>query len=402
VKNIKRTQMQGFTFLICDESGLVPVAAVLRKLANAGVRIFPFMPVPFDARRSHSVDGAGVPCGCFMLAQACGVTASLAMYMPLKAGARMTSDDYEKAADMLEDAEKAYLYDYAALVLDAEAGEWELELAGCVSGAVFLCGRSTNVKQAWDALDDDVRALVKGCLLSESGWSVLAKAPLPVIAVMPDRLPEAEILPDLCIFQNTEGFAAGVIRLACISDCNDTAPFLMSSNFRIFFINEPQEADACDLIIIPSSEDPKADLRFLEKRGFSKKLKEDAGTKPIISFGSGFSITGSRIVLKQGRSAEIISGLGLGDFESVVKSDGRLFCARFRFGGESGWLSHPVALSEQFLMAGFPFHGETAKELARNMLGTIISVKPDFSEYIIMDRALNILAERCEVREPLR
>ncbi|WP_164885355.1 hypothetical protein [Geovibrio thiophilus] len=388
---------KGFTFLICDEGGLVPLAAVLRRLTSGGESVFPFIPVPFSPRMSHTLCGAGVPADAFMLSLACGINAAYLMSLRLKAGKVPDSEDYEKAAARLEEISKSADYDRIALVLDSDCGEWGEELAGLICGGVFLCGSSVSVKAVWDKASDDLRALMKGALLSEKSWSFLSKPPLAVIAAVPENLPEAEILPDLCIFGNTDGVKTGVINLPFMTDCNDTAPFLMSMDFSVSLINEPHEADECNIIIVPSSENPRGDLLFLEKRGFDIKLKELFGKKSVVAFGTGFSMLGTRFSFESGSEAGIFSGLGLGDYESVVRGGKRLACSKFRFSGEK-WLFHPISISGEYLFAGIPFHGETASEPVRNLLQMPLKLKPDFSEYIIADRALSVLSEKCIVR----
>jgi len=388
---------KGFTFLICDESGLVPLTAVLRRLTVGGESIFPFVPVPFSPRMSHSLCGTGVPADAFMLSLACGVNASHLMSLRIKAGTIPDSDSYEEAVCRLEDIAGSAEYDRIALVLDADCGEWGEELAGMICGGIFLCGGSAAVKTVWDEASNELKAIMKGALLSEKNWSFLSKPPLPVIASVPDNMPEAEILPDLCIFGNSDGLKTGVINLPSMADCNDAVPFLMSMDFSTSLIYEPHEADNCGIIIVPSSENPKSDLLFLEKRSFDKKLRELFGKTPIVAFGTGFSMMGTRFSFESGTESGIFSGLGLSDYESVVRGGKRLACSKFRFSGEK-WLYHPISISEEFLYAGIPFHGETASEPVRNLLHMALKIKPDFSEYIIADRALSVLAERCMVK----
>ncbi len=388
---------KGFTFLICDAGGLVPLAAVLRRLTAGGEAVFPFVPVPFSPRMSHTLCGAGTSADAYMLSLACGINASYLMSLRVKAGSVPDSETYENAAARLEEISASAAYDRIALVLDADCGEWGEELAGLICGGVYLCGGSASVMAVWDGASDELRALMKGALLSEKSWSFLAKPPLPVIAAVPENLPEAEILPDLCIFGNTDGVKTGVINLPSMADCDDAVPFLMSMDFSISVINEPHEADECGILILPSSENPRSDLRFLEKRGFDAKLREVFGHKPLIAFGTGFSMLGSRFSFESGTETGIFSGLGLSDYESVVRGGRRLVCSKFRFSGEK-WLFHPISVSEEYLFAGIPFHGETASEPVRNLLHMALKIKPDFSEYIIAARALGVLADKCIVK----
>lgn len=188
------------------------------------------------------------------------------------------------------------------------------------------------------------RELIKGFLINKfRGDSSLLKSAndyitkrtnVPVIGVVPYfidiKISEEDgvVLTEAKKVDNKKKqITIGVIKLPRISNFTDFEPFQMEDDVNLMYLNSPNEALNCDLIIIPGSKNTIEDLLYLRKNGFEDFLKifvKDGGE--LIGICGGYQILGEKIYDLYGIESNIkeINGLGYLPMETTIEREKRL------------------------------------------------------------------------------
>jgi len=109
------------------------------------------------------------------------------------------------------------------------------------------------------------------------------------------------------------------VRLPHISNFSDFNPLKFVKGLKLKYLHEVRNAEDCDIIILPGSKNTIKDMKFLEKRGFAKYLKEIAGEKPIIAICGGFQMLGRKISDPKRLESDIKETEGLGLIPSYTE-----------------------------------------------------------------------------------
>lgn len=110
-----------------------------------------------------------------------------------------------------------------------------------------------------------------------------------------------------------------VVNLPRMANFTDFDAFKFDEDVSVRFISHPEEADGADIIIIPGSKNTIADLRYIKKTGFDKKIKEFPGI--VFGICGGYQIMGKTIVDAEGveiGKGEIEKGLNIFDTETEL------------------------------------------------------------------------------------
>lgn len=110
-----------------------------------------------------------------------------------------------------------------------------------------------------------------------------------------------------------------VVNLPRMANFTDFDAFKFDDDVSVRFISHPEEADGADIIIIPGSKNTIADLRYIKKTGFDKKIKEFPGI--VFGICGGYQIMGKTIADAEGveiGKGEIEEGLNIFDTETEL------------------------------------------------------------------------------------
>ncbi|MGE4395868.1 MAG: cobyric acid synthase [Sulfurimonas sp.] len=108
----------------------------------------------------------------------------------------------------------------------------------------------------------------------------------------------------------------GVIKLPHISNFTDFEPLVADKEVALSFISNPNEASACDLIVIPGSKRVVDDLAWLRERGFEEILTSKK--QKIVAICGGYEMMFERILDPDGVESELQEVKGFGRIKGDV------------------------------------------------------------------------------------
>ncbi|MDI6617057.1 MAG: cobyric acid synthase [Clostridiales bacterium] len=182
-------------------------------------------------------------------------------------------------------------------------------------------------------LDDDERKRIKGIIINKfrgdksilkSGVDKIEElVNIPVIGIVPYmyvKLDEEDGAVDFKVTGKGE-VRICVIKLPRISNFTDFDAFKFDDDVSLKFISSPEQADNCDMLIIPGSKNTIEDLRWLKRAGFEDCIESFKG----IVFGvcGGYQMMGRKIEDSEGW--EVNKGdeeAGLAIFDTVTMLEG--------------------------------------------------------------------------------
>ncbi|MDE7109511.1 MAG: cobyric acid synthase [Muribaculaceae bacterium] len=126
----------------------------------------------------------------------------------------------------------------------------------------------------------------------------------------------------------------GVVALPHISNFTDFNMLERHPEVNLFYITDPKEIEAADIIIIPGSKNTLADLNYLRKKGFARQIisAREVG-KSVIGICGGYQIMGTMISDPDGVEGEIreLPGLGLLPVSTILTDTKTTKQVQFRF-----------------------------------------------------------------------
>lgn len=180
-------------------------------------------------------------------------------------------------------------------------------------------------------LDESERKRIKGIVINkfrgdksllQNGIEMIEKlVNIPVIGIIPYmnlNLDDEDGAVDLNnkIKKQIDICVISIPRMANFTDFDG---FKFDEDVSVRYILHPEEADGADILIIPGSKNTIADLRYIKKTGFDKKIKEFSGI--VFGICGGYQIMGKTIVDAEGveiGKGEMEQGLNIFDTETEL------------------------------------------------------------------------------------
>ena len=181
-------------------------------------------------------------------------------------------------------------------------------------------------------LEEEERKRIKGIIINkfrgdksllQSGVDRIEElVNIPVIGIVPYmhvKLEEEDGATDFRSIGKGE-VRICVVKLPRISNFTDFDAFELDDDVSLQFITSPDEADNCDMLILPGSKNTIEDLRWLKKAGFGEYLKSFRGT--VFGICGGYQMMGGKITDSEGwevGKGEEESGFGIFDTATVFE-----------------------------------------------------------------------------------
>jgi len=231
-------------------------------------------------------------------------------------------------------------HDIANLRIASMAGAPCILVADIDRGGVFA-----QIVGTLELLDPEERELIRGVIINKFRGDPSLLQPgidfaerrtgVPVLGVVPFfthfRIPEEDsvalekraksnnIRHKAHGTRHREGaLEIGVVRFPRISNYTDFDPLEAEPDVALRYLERAEELDDLDLLILPGSKSTMADLRFLDKHGFTQRIRNFRG--PIAGICGGYQMLGTRILDPDHVESSLsqAEGLGLLDAETVL------------------------------------------------------------------------------------
>lgn len=218
-----------------------------------------------------------------------------------------------------------------------------MRVAKMLDADVFLVadidrgGVFASIVGTLDLLDEDERKLVKGIIINkfrgmrellDDGIKWLEeKTGIPVVGVIPYLDIEIEAEDSLALEslklkspKNHESLIdVACIQLPRIANFTDLDPLFNEPEVGVRFIKNKNELKQPDVIVLPSTENPMDDIKWLEQTGIMDEIKRcyEKGSK-IFGIGGGYQLLGQSLI---DPNNEEISGLSLLPIETIFTNE---------------------------------------------------------------------------------
>jgi adenosylcobyric acid synthase len=143
------------------------------------------------------------------------------------------------------------------------------------------------------------------------------------VALEDRRTPERVWCPTSPPHSPSRPLRVGVIALPCMANFTDFDALAMEPSVALAFLEDPVQAAAADVLILPGSKQTLDDLAWLRARGFAACLNSHRG--PLIGICGGFQMLGLGIEdpdgVESGGESRSVAGLGLLRFGTVLGTE---------------------------------------------------------------------------------
>ncbi|WP_081646992.1 hypothetical protein [Limisalsivibrio acetivorans] len=394
--------MSGCIVLIeTDSTSPIGVSGILRSYISKGYSIIPFIPKVKIENPAISPDNIRVDMRALVYCEAAKTEPTLRLFPSQGTEGSMDEEEFEKAKIYLEQIEEEEKL--VVVIMNDSMTGYSNEFIDWLGAPVFPVGTKSgienfveNTKTPWET-----EMLLKGCVLyGDKGLKKVSD--LPVTGrVNVEKESYSELLALFEVFKGG-GIDACAVNIPNLSIYSDLFALRIQDDLTIRWVNEPWEAENCDMLIVPASENPCQDMVYMKRRGFEEMFKHKLGKIPILGFCAGYAMFGRRYYTEGDNSGRLCQGMGLADFETVLRRGDYLECARYRFSGEQEWLDFPVAGSRIYRMAGIMEHGVISDVDVKAPLEGALRLKLDFTKYEEVEAAINFIAETTEIYGDIR
>ncbi len=231
-------------------------------------------------------------------------------------------------------------HDIANLRIARMAGAPCILVADIDRGGVFA-----QIVGTLELLDPEEKELIRGVIINKFRGDASLLQPgidfverrtgVPVLGVVPFfthfRIPEED---SVALDRKAKGnkfkqkakgkrhgegmLRIGVVRFPRISNYTDFDPLEAEPDVELRYLERAEEMDDLDLLILPGSKSTMADLRFLDKHGFTERIRNFHG--PIAGICGGYQMLGTKILDPDHVESSLseTEGLGLLDAETVL------------------------------------------------------------------------------------
>lgn len=412
------------------------VTALCRSLVRRGIRTAPFKPQNMALNSAVTIDGGEIGRAQALQARACGIephtdmnpvllkpttTTGAQVIIQGKVHSNMGAAAFHKfkpeALSYVIDSYKRLSGCYEAVIVEGAGSPAEINLregdianmgfAEAVDCPVILVadiepgGVFAHVVGTLALLSDSERARIKGIIINrfrgdisllQSGLTWLEnETGKKVLGVLPyldglhleaeDSMSRQTVQP----LSQCEKLKVVVPSTPRMSNHTDFDPLVLHPQVDFQFLEEWQPSCRADLIILPGSKNVKADLEWLEKKGFVQAIAQHVryGGK-LIGICGGFQMLGKRLYDPHGIESKeaCFDGFGFLDMETTFQSEKRLTRITGHLllaGGEnelvSGYEIHMgtsqgQALKKPFLQIDSDFDGAISDD--NRIIGTYI------------------------------
>ena len=140
------------------------------------------------------------------------------------------------------------------------------------------------------------------------------------VALEDRRTPERVWCPTSPPHSPSRPLRVGVIALPCMANFTDFDALAMEPSVALAFLEDPVQAAAADVLILPGSKQTLDDLAWLRARGFAACLNSHRG--PLIGICGGFQMLGKEIIDPEGMErAGTEEALGLLPVRTIMAHD---------------------------------------------------------------------------------
>ncbi|MEA5113100.1 MAG: cobyric acid synthase [Geobacteraceae bacterium] len=365
-----------------DVGKSVIAAGFCRILRNRGISVAPFKSQNMALNSFATPEGGEIGRAQAVQAQACGIfphtdmnpvllkpnsdTGSQVIVQGTAVG-NMSVKEYNsykpQAFEKIVESYKRLRRDFAFVVIEGAGSIAEInlkshdianlriaEMAGCPCILVADIDRGgvfAQIVGSLELLEPKEKELIRGVIINKFRGDpsllkpgidfVEQRTGVPVLGVVPFfthfRIPEED---SVALEKKARGnkfrhkaqgtghegykLRIGVIRFPRISNYTDFDPLEAETDVELRYLELAEEMDDLDLLILPGSKSTMADLRFLDRRGMSERIRQFRG--PIVGICGGYQMLGASILDPHGveSARRETAGLGLLDVETVLLS----------------------------------------------------------------------------------
>ncbi len=358
------------------------VCALCRILWRRGVRVAPFKAQNMALNSFVTADGREMGRAQVYQAEACGLEPDcrmnpillkptgdccsqvIAMGRPVgNYSAKGYYDGFHRHLEVVHRAFDSLASEYDCIVMEGAGSPAEINLqhrdlvnmrmAEYAGAPVILVGDIERggvfawLKGTIDLIPPEQRRLVAGFLINKfRGDKGLLEPGLRQFSRM-TGLPFFGVLPwfdDIVVDEEDGMFSSryntvrhrahvrlAVVRLPRISNFTDLAPFVVEEDCTLEVVEEPAACPRCDCLMIPGSKNTRADLEFLERSGWRRRIEahlEEGGA--VVGICGGYQMLGMEVRDPAGVEGPPGSSPGLGLLPVVTTMAGEKRLTRTR------------------------------------------------------------------------
>ncbi len=351
----------------------IMVAAFGRIFKEMGLSVAPFKAQNMALNSYVTADGLEMGRAQVYQAEACGLAPDVRMnpillkpsadncsqvvLMGKPAGNRDANDYYARHALHRRIVRQAYdelAREYDIIVIEGAGSPAEINLQSrdlvnmpmahyarakvLIVGDIDKGGVFAWMKGTYDLIQEQHKPLVKGFLINKFRGDRALLEPgvkmfedmvnLPVYGVLPYFrdlwVDEEDAIPQHVrdLGADMEKIVIGIIVPPRVANFSDFTPLMLEPDVSVRLLRSPAQADQCDCLVLPGSKATLADLEYLRRCGWDRRIQEACrrGT-PVVGICAGYQMLGERLFDPHGMESDIreTPGLGLLPLETTIE-----------------------------------------------------------------------------------